>query len=240
MVENNLIINDKNSEVIKADDIHIGEFSIWDISKSKIQIGRNACLGPFQHIKLDNAILKIGSNVEIGGHCTISAKGNLDNKVVINIGDDVKIDEYCHLQCFANLNIGKRCHFWNGTYISPFKNPFSFDESVTFGQKVVIGGRGPLTVKRYSMIGGLSAIITENHNYKDFEKMVREQGFEAKGIFIGSDVWIGVSVIILDGAMIEDKTIIGAASLVKGKTEKGGIYYGIPIKKVGERTRGGN
>lgn len=240
MLKNNLLIKDKHSKVIKPSDVSAGGFSVWELSNSEIKIGRNVRLGPFQHIKLDNALLRIGNNVEIRGHCTISARGKLDNKVMIRIDDHVRIDEYCHLECFGNLDIGKRCHFWSGCYIAPFRSPFSIDERVTFGQKVIIGGRGPLTVRKYSMVGGLSAIITESHNYRDLERTVREQGFKARGIYIGSDVWIGASATILDGAIIQDKTIIGAGSLVKEETKKGCIYYGVPIKKVNERTIGVN
>ena len=161
-------------------------------------------------------------------------------KLIINIGDNVKIDDYCNFQCFADLEIGNDCHLWSGVCIAPFENRFFFEERVTLGQNVVVGGRGPIIVKKYSMIGGLSAIITESHHYKELHELVREQNFEKKGIFIGTDVWIGASVIVLDGSIINDKSVIGASSLVKGETEKGGTYFGIPIKKYGERTSEGD
>ncbi|MBU4222657.1 MAG: hypothetical protein KKA10_13790 [Euryarchaeota archaeon] len=240
MKKNNLVVHNSCSKIKKADDTQIDPFSIWKLSNSEIIIGSDTYLGPFQQIILDNAILKIGNNVKIGAYCTISAKGETNNKVLINIGDNVRIDDYCNLQCFANLDIGNKCHLWSGVCIVPFKKPFLFEERVTFGHNVVVAGRGPLTVKRYSMIGGLSAILTENHRYKELDKLVREQGFEEKGIFIGSDVWIGASVTVLDGSKINDKSVIGASSLVKGETEKGGIYYGIPIQKSSDRTSNGD
>jgi len=235
-MERDLIIHNSHSKINEADDTQIENFSIWELSNSEVIIGSDTYLGPFQQIKLDNAILKIGSNVKIGGYCTISAKGEQNNKVIINIGDDVRIDDYCNIQCSANLDIGNKCHLWTGVCILPFKEPFLIEERVTFGQNVVAGGRGPLTVKKYSMIGGLSVIITESHLYKEFGKLVREQGFETLGIFIGSDVWIGASVVVLDGSKINDKSVIGASSLVNGETENGGIYYGTPITKKGDRT----
>ncbi len=240
MEKNNLVVYNSGSKIIKADGVEIDPFSIWKLTNSEVIIGSETFLGPFEQIKLDNAILKIGNNVKIGAYCTISAKGEPNNKILINIGDDVRIDDYCNLQCFANLDIGNKCHLWSGVSIVPFKKPFLFEERVTFGHNVVAAGRGPLIVKRYSMIGGLSAIITENHRYKELDKLVREQGFEEKGIFIGSDVWVGASVTVLDGSKINDKSVIGASSLVKGETEKGGRYYGIPIKKSGNRTSNGD
>lgn len=241
MDENNLLIKDNHSRIIKPGDAHTGAFAVWELSHSEINIGRNVRLGPFQHIKLDNAVLRIDDNVSIGGYCTISARGNQENKVMINIGENVRIDDYCHFECSGNLDIGRSCHFWSGGYVAPFKGAFSIDEKVTFGQKVVIGGRGALTVKKYSMVGGLSVIITENHNYRDLERLVREQGFEAKGIYIGTDVWIGASATILDGSVIQDKAIIGAGSLVKEEEiQKNCVYYGVPLIKIRERAIGVN
>ena len=241
MDENNLVIKDNHSRIIKPGDAHTGAFAVWELSNSEISIEQNVRLGPFQQIKLDNAVLRIGNNVTIGGHCTISARGNLENKVVININDNVRIDEYCHFECHGNLDIGKGCHFWSGVYIAPFKSVFTFDEKVTLGQKVVIAGRGAITVKKYSMIGSLSVIITENHNYMDLERLVREQGFEEKGVYIGTDVWIGASAIILDGSVIQDKAIIGAGSLVRTEEiQKGCVYYGVPVTKIRERVIGVN
>lgn len=235
-MEKDLVIHNSHSKIKESDGAQIEKFSIWNLSNSEVTIGSDTCLGPFQQIKLDNAILKIGNNVKIGAYCTISAKGEQNNKVIINIGDDVKIDDYCNIQCSANLDIGNKCHLWTGVCILPFEEPFLIEEQVTFGQNVVVGGRGKLNVKKYSMIGGLSALITESHNYKEFDELVRNQDFKTTGIYIGSDVWIGASVIVLDGSEINDKCVIGASSLVNGKTEIGGIYYGRPIKKKGDRT----
>lgn len=43
---------------------------------------------------------------------------------------------------------------------------------------------------------------------------------------IGEDVWIAAGCKILRGAQIHDGTVIGAASLVKGKIEENSIAVG--------------
>lgn len=76
-----------------------------------------------------------------------------------------------------------------------------------------------------------------NHEFKDKNKLIREQGFkESKGgIIIGNDVWIGANTVLLDGAVVEDGCVIGANSLVRGRLESFGIYAGNPIIKIGMR-----
>jgi len=224
-------IKNINSKITKHDTARVEPFSVWNLINSEIVIGKDTSLGSFQQVTLENAQLEIGDNVKIGAYTTLWAKGKRDKKVVIAIGDNEKIDEYCHLQCFSDLAIGKDGHLFNGVYIAPFEEPFSIGERVTFAQKAVAAGRGPLKINSYSLIGSSTVIITEDHNYEVLEKLIREQGFKKRGVVIGSDVWIGASATILDGSIVDDKTVIGAGSLVKGETVKGGVYYGIPIRK---------
>jgi maltose O-acetyltransferase len=63
-----------------------------------------------------------------------------------------------------------------------------------------------------------------------------EQGYVEQDIIIGNDVWIGANSVILAGTIIEDGVVVAASSLVRGRLEKGHIYGGNPIRKLGVRT----
>lgn len=78
-------------------------------------------------------------------------------------------------------------------------------------------------------------IYDHNHNYKDKDKLIGDQGFTSKEVVIGNNCWIGSNVTILAGVMIGDNCVIGANCL---------IYKDIPsnsIVKHGEKLifRGG-
>jgi acetyltransferase-like isoleucine patch superfamily enzyme len=52
-------------------------------------------------------------------------------------------------------------------------------------------------------------------------------------IYISSRCWIGKSVTILKGAIIESGAIIGTMALVSaGRYEKDAIYGGVPAKRI--------
>lgn len=51
---------------------------------------------------------------------------------------------------------------------------------------------------------------------------------------IGNNVFIGSRSTILPGTCIEDDVIIGAGSLVTGKIPGGGVYGGVPAKRLGD------
>lgn len=53
-------------------------------------------------------------------------------------------------------------------------------------------------------------------------------------IEIGNNVFIGARTIVLPGTLIGDNVIIGAGSLVKGYFKRGGVYAGVPARRIGE------
>ena len=54
------------------------------------------------------------------------------------------------------------------------------------------------------------------------------------GCQLGNQILIGIGSIVMDGAVVEDRTVIGANSLVApGKTLCGGhLYLGSPARKI--------
>lgn len=101
---------------------------------------------------------------------------------------------------------------------------------------VLYSGNGIL-IGNNVLIGPNCSITPVNHEFKDKNKAIIEQGFkESKdGIVIEDDCWIGSNVVILDGFIIRKGAIIGANSLVNSEIEAYSINYGTPCKKVGYR-----
>lgn len=53
------------------------------------------------------------------------------------------------------------------------------------------------------------------------------------GCKLGSRILVGMGSIVVVGAVVEDEVIIGAGSLVPGKTlETGYLYVGSPVKQA--------
>src|SRR3984957_10555193 len=69
-----------------------------------------------------------------------------------------------------------------------------------------------------------------NHAFTNPDRPIREQGFQPSkgGICIGDDVWVGANAVLVDGARIGSGSVIGAASLVRGKLPAFCIAFGVP------------
>jgi len=61
------------------------------------------------------------------------------------------------------------------------------------------------------------------------------QKCDAKGINIGSDVWIGANAVILDGVTIGTGAIVGAGAVVTKSVDENGIVAGNPARIIGHR-----
>lgn len=83
-----------------------------------------------------------------------------------------------------------------------------------------------------------SEVLFVNHDvmHHVFNRIDVQHHFTAKfgAIEIGSNVFIGSRSVILPDTCIEDNVIIGAGSLVKGKISSGGVYAGVPAKRIGD------
>lgn len=83
-----------------------------------------------------------------------------------------------------------------------------------------------------------SALKAEGFTYVD-ETVFKEDVYldRLKGIRvdIGSDVWIGARVTLLEGIKIGNGAIIAAGAVVTKDVEPYSIYGGVPAKKIGRR-----
>lgn len=135
------------------------------------------------------------------------------------IGDHSNIDAFVrikHVGGSGDVVIG------SGTYIN--------------SGTVIYSGNG-VTIGNNVLIGPNCNIAPVNHEYKNKNKSIHEQGFMPSrgGIKIEDDVWIGAGVTILDGSIIKKGSVIGANSLVRGIVNPYTINVGVPCREVGSR-----
>jgi acetyltransferase-like isoleucine patch superfamily enzyme len=104
------------------------------------------------------------------------------------------------------------------------------------GVDTMIQANGGVELGNNVMTGPDVKIWSVNHVYTDPDAPVSEQGYELKPVTIGNDVFIGMSSIILPGAVIGDNVVISAGAVVGGKPVKAGsIVAGNPARTIGFR-----
>lgn len=118
------------------------------------------------------------------------------------------IEPYCRLFGVPQITIGD--HF----YLNAFCHLLG---EIIIGDDVQIG---PKTV-----------IWARDHDFARHQ-LIREQGHTAAPIYIGNDVWIGASAIILRGVRIGEGAVVGAGSVVTKDIPDYAIAVGNPARVI--------
>ena len=89
---------------------------------------------------------------------------------------------------------------------------FNQNVSITCKKKIVIGDRCQIA----------NNVVIVDHDHAGSENW---GSYVETPVVIGNDVWIGANVVIMRGAVIGDKAVIGAGSIVKGEVPAGKVFY---------------
>lgn len=164
-------------------------------------------------------LMSIGSKTKIRDHVKIDAL-SMDG---VRIGNNCVIGENTKIECTGSLS-----HIGKGVVIG---------DNTTFGNDCYFGAAGGIEIGKDVVAGQYIRFHSENHNYSDLNKPIRDQGVTHKGIKIGDNCWIGAGVVFLDGAELGNGCVVGANAVVTKKFPDNSLIAGVPVKLIGSRER---
>ena len=141
-----------------------------------------------------------------------------------SLGADCYLSETAAIQC-STLTLGDRSYLAGNTYLS---HDVSMGRDCTVNVFSVV--RGKITIGDAVRIGAHTSILGFNHTMSDPDREVFRQPTTSKGIVIGSDVWIGSHVVIVDGVTVGDKAMLAAGAVVTKDVPAGAIVGGNPAR----------
>ena len=173
----------------------------------------------------------IGKKVKVieKKHLAIGEKTKLQDGVYIDalsregvfIGENVVIGRNTRIECTGGLqSVGKGVKIGNRT---------------TFGNDCTFGAAGGIEIGDDVVAGQFIRVHSENHNFNDKTKLIREQGVTHKGIKIGNNCWIGAGAVFLDGAELGSGCVVGANAVITKKFPSDVVIAGIPAKVISYR-----
>jgi acetyltransferase-like isoleucine patch superfamily enzyme len=166
----------------------------------------------FEKSKQLKGFTACGENLHVGKDLSVINRGG-----VILIGHDVSILN----RCLILTNSSGSVKIGNNVFIADNVKVCSENAHITIGND--------------TMIADDVAIRASNHGIR-IGQLIRLQEDTYQNIKIGNDVWIGSGVKILAGSVIEDGCVIAANSVVNCTVKSGGVYGGVPVRKISDRT----
>lgn len=142
-------------------------------------------------------------------------RANLLRALGARIGNNVRI----HDVCFFNLQHG-------------FKH-LEIADHVYIGPKCKIDLEGPVYIGQGTTIStGVTIISHQDPGSSHDHPLCKLYPPQSKGVRIESNTWIGCNATLLDGVIIGEHVVVGAAALVTRSLLKPGAYGGVPATNI--------
>lgn len=155
----------------------------------------------------------------IGKGCCISRKASFYGISRMSIGDNVRIDDFCILS--GNITLGSHIHI--SAYVALYGA-----EGIVLEDYTGISPRGTI----YSAMDDFSG------NYL-IGPIHPEEYTNVKGglVTVRKYSQIGANSVVFPNLTIEEGVVVGACSLVRHSLDAWGIYVGIPVKRLKDRSK---
>jgi len=155
-----------------------------------------------------------------GNNVLISRKTSIYRASNINIGNNVRIDDFCILS--GKIDIGNYIH------IAAYTALYGGDKGIIVKDYANISSK----VMVYSMSDDYSGETMTNPMISDKYKNV-----QSERVVIERHVIIGSGCVVLPGVVLKEGSSFGAMSLINRSSEPWSINAGIPFKKIKNRSK---
>tara|TARA_B100001996_G_scaffold331343_1_gene279945 strand:+ start:166 stop:888 length:723 start_codon:yes stop_codon:yes gene_type:complete len=162
----------------------------------------------------------------------------IDFKKSIYSGKNLILEDRVYINGLSKKGIffGKNCTVGREAIILSTGVIRNIGEGVKIGSNTAIGarnfisGQGGIEIGSDVIMGPDIRIFSENHNFLNSSKIIKDQGENRKGVKVGDNCWIGANVTILDGVNIGDNSIIAAGSVVNESFKNDVLIGGVPAR----------
>lgn len=116
-----------------------------------------------------------------------------------------------------------------------FNGQIKIGKNVLLDDYCYVSAHELIVVGENTQIAAFSYITDFNHKYPLSEyigKLSDQEGYKAKKVIIGKNVWIGTKSIILSGVTIGDNCVIGAGSVVTKSIPANCVAVGNPARVI--------
>ena len=155
-----------------------------------------------------------------------------------SVGKNVNISDKCSIYNASNIEIGNNVRIDDFSVLSAGDGGIKIGNFVHISLYVSIQGSGKTTISDFCGLAPKVSIMSTSEDYTEgymTNPVVRSINPNltktyTTDIFIGKHCIIGMNSILLPNSYLCDGISIGAMSMVKINLNKPGVYVGIPVK----------
>lgn len=137
----------------------------------------------------------------------------------------------------SEILIGDRFQHKKGAMILAKSGSVRIGNDCALGKNAeILCDKARVTIGNFVRVAAEVFIATGDHNYRDPDTPIIQQGFRYQDVTIEDDVWIGRRAIIMPGICVGRGSIIAAGAVVTHDVPAMGIVGGVPARLI--KTRG--
>ena len=174
-------------------------------TRKKVFLGKSCSL-------FNQSNIQFGKNVTIEKHTTID--GFASQKIIL--ADGVKIGAFSLITCTSHL--------------SSYGEGLQIGTNSAIGDFAHFGASGGIAIGSDVIMGSYISFHSQNHNFNDSTKLIREQGVTSKGIKMGNNIWVGAKATFLDGCVVGNNCVVAAGAVVNDIFPDNVVIGGVPAK----------
>lgn len=183
-------------------------------------------------IMLLRGMLKLQKKIFLGSNVSILNASNFQWGKNVTIENNTVLDGYASEKIILgnNVKIGSFSKLLSTSHLSKLGKGMKIGNNSAIGDYTHFGAPGGIIIGDDVIMGSYISFHSENHNFADTTKLIREQGVNSIGIKLGNNIWVGAKATFLDGCVINDNSVVAAGAVVKGEFPPNCIIGGVPAK----------
>lgn len=160
-----------------------------------------------------------------------------------SLGSDVKISSDCRVYGAQHIAIGSHVRIDDFTILAAVRGSITIGDYVFIARGCHLSGVFGIELHDFSSMAANTVIYSASDDYSGANltaQVVPHQytGYVGGPVTVGRHVIIGASSVVLGPADVGEGCSFGAFSLISKSLPAWGVYAGIPVKRLKERSRG--
>lgn len=145
-----------------------------------------------------------------------------------SLGQGCKFEGWVDIpQWGGKIIIGSNVRICRGVELSvPKGGRFLLGDGSMLSRGCLLSAHGEIKIGESVMLAEYVFVHDNDHEFRNSDQKMIDQGMIVGAIAIDSNVWIGANSIILRGATIGSGSVVGAGAIVKGHHPGGSLIVG--------------